>query len=97
MALSLDEAAVRHVAHLARLNMTDDQIARFAGQLSVILDYVDQLNELDTTDVPPTAHPLPVKNVFRDDTVCPSWDSDRALHNAPQCQDDFFRVRTVLE
>ncbi len=97
MATPLDEAAVRHVAHLARLTVTDEEIARLAGQLSSILEYMGQLNEVDTTDVPPTAHPLSVKNVLRDDTVQFSWDPDRALHNAPDRQDDFFRVPKVLD
>lgn len=97
MPTSLDEAAIRHVAHLARLNVTDEEVARFAEQLSSILEYVAQLNELDTTDVLPTAHALPVKDVFRDDTVGPCWEPDRALHNAPQRQDDFFRVPKVLD
>lgn len=97
MASSLDEAAVRHVAHLARLDISDDEVARFADQLSTILEYVEQLGELDTTGVPPTAHPLPVVNVFRDDTARPSWGPDRALDNAPQRHDDFFRVPRVLE
>jgi aspartyl-tRNA(Asn)/glutamyl-tRNA(Gln) amidotransferase subunit C len=97
MADLLDEAAVRHVAHLARLEVSDEEVARFAEQLSTILAYVEQLNELDTTGVPPTAHALPVTNVFRDDTAHPSWGPDRALHNAPRRQDGFFQVPKVLD
>ena len=97
MAEGLDEAALRHVAHLARLELPDHEVARLAEQLSHILQYVDQLNELDTTHVPPTAHAMPLSNVFREDTVRPPWDPGRALHNAPQCQDDFFRVPKVLD
>ncbi len=97
MSAFLDEAAVRHVAQLARLTVTDEEIARFAEQLSSILDYFQQLGDLDTSDVPPTAHPLAVTNVFRDDKVCPCWNSDRALHNAPLQQDGFFRVPKVLD
>ena len=97
MSSALDESAVRHVAHLARLDITDEEVARFAGQLSGILGYVEKLNELDTTDVPPTAHTLPVNNVFRADVVRPSWEVDRALHNAPQCQEGLFRVPKVLD
>ena len=97
MGSSLDQTTVRHVAHLARLRVADDEVARFAEQLSSILTYVGQLNQLDTTDVPPTAHTLPVSNVFRDDTVRACWKPEHALRNAPQSQDGFFRVPKVLE
>lgn len=93
----LDEAAVRHVAHLARLSVTDEEVARFAAQLSSILQYFDQLKEVDTSGVEPTAHPLPVTNVFREDTVLSPWTADAALHNAPQHRDQFFQVPKVLE
>jgi len=93
----LDGATVRHVARLARLSVSDEELARFAEQLSSILDYVAQLNELDTTDVPPAAHPLPVKNVFRADEVREPWDAERALSNAPDRQNGFFKVPKVLE
>jgi len=96
MASSLDESAVRHVAHLARLDLTDEEVIRFAKQLSSILSYMEQLNEPDTTGIGPTAHALQVTNVFRDDTVRPCWEPDRALHNAPQRQENFFRVPKVL-
>jgi len=97
MAEPLDQATVRHVAQLARLRISDEEVARFAEQLSSILTYVEQLNELDTRDVPPTAHPLPVTNVMRDDAVRPCWEPDTALRNAPQSQDGFFRVPKVLD
>ena len=93
----LDEAAVRHVAHLARLKITDEEVARYAGQLSSVLGYMEQLNELDTKDVPPTAHPLPVSNVLRADQIRESLPQGQALHNAPQQQDGFFRVPKVLD
>jgi len=97
MTTSLDEAAVRHVAHLARLKITDAEVAVFATQLSKILDYVAQLNELDTANIPPTAHALAIANVFREDRVRPPWTPDQALHNAPQRDDGFFRVPKVLD
>jgi len=93
----LDESAVRHVAHLARLHITDEEVARYGEQLSHILDYVRQLNELDTKDVPPTAHPHPLTNVLRDDVVRPCWTGDQALANAPQRQESFFSVPKVLD
>ncbi len=91
------ESAVRHVAHLARLAITDVEAKRFTKQLATVLKYMEQLSELDTTDVPPTAHPLPVHSVFRDDVAGPTWDSDRALQNAPQRQGNYFRVPKVLD
>ncbi len=97
MASSLDEAAVRHVARLARLRITDTEAVLFAAQLSKVLEYVEQLNELDTRDVPPTAHPLPVSNVFREDIVRPTWTPEQTLRHAPDCQDGYFRVPKVLD
>ncbi len=96
MASSLDEAEVRHVAHLARLVVSDEEVARFAKQLASILHYFEQLNQVDTSNVEPTAHALPVTNVFRDDVVKPSWPPGRALHNAPEHRDGFFTVPKVL-
>jgi len=93
----IDESAVRHVAHLARLQLSDEEISRFAGQLSVILEYVAQLRSVDTRDVPPTAHPLSVHNVFREDEIVEPWPPELALHNAPAKQNDFFKVPKVLD
>ncbi len=97
MAPVLDEATVRHVAHLARLEITDNEVALFANQLSKVLGYIAQLDELDTKDVPPTAHPLPLSNVFREDNVQPGLESDQALLNAPRRQGAFFHVPKVLD
>lgn len=96
MATKLTEEQVRHVAKLARLNCTDEEIATFTSQLSAILDYVTQLEEVDTTDVEPLAHCLAVQNVFRDDVVKPSLSNDEALANAPQRDGEFFTVPKVL-
>ena len=93
----LDEATVRHVAHLARLTVTDEEVARFSAQLSAVLDYVEQLDQLDTSDVPPTAHPLPVTNVLRADTPHAPLSRDDVLHNAPDHGEGFFRVPKVLD
>jgi aspartyl-tRNA(Asn)/glutamyl-tRNA(Gln) amidotransferase subunit C len=82
MSLSLDD--VRKVAKLARLEMSDADLARMQQQLSAILDYVDQLNALDTDGVEPLAHPLPVQNVFRPDEPAPSQLPDAALPDRPQ-------------
>ncbi len=92
----LDERTVRHVAHLARLKLSDDDLAEARQQLARILAYVDQLNELKTDDVEPTAHPLEITNVFREDSVGESWTADAALSQARQRQNGFFQVPRVL-
>ena len=97
MAGKIDEAQVRHISHLSRLDPSDEEVQLFSRQLSAILKYVDQLNEVDTTDVPPTAHALPVHNVFRDDVPGASLKSEEALANAPQRHGSFFAVPKVLD
>lgn len=90
-------ADVRHVAELARLELTEDEIALFAGQLAAVLDYAAQLQEVDTADVPPTAALLPLRNVMRADEVRPSLPQALALANAPEQSHGYFRVHAVLE
>jgi aspartyl-tRNA(Asn)/glutamyl-tRNA(Gln) amidotransferase subunit C len=94
MSLSLDQ--VRKVARLARLELSEPDLARMQQQLSAILDYVEQLNQLDTTNVEPLAHPLPVQNVFRPDEPAPSLPVDEALQNAPERKGDYFAVPAVF-
>jgi aspartyl-tRNA(Asn)/glutamyl-tRNA(Gln) amidotransferase subunit C len=94
MSLTADE--VRWVAHLARLELSDTELADLTRQLGAILDYVQQLQQVDTTGVEPLAHPLPIQNVFRDDEPRPSLPVDAALANAPQRQGDFYRVPPPL-
>ena len=95
MSLSLDE--VRKVAKLARLELSDADLAAMQVQLSAILDYVAQLNEIDTTGVEELAHPLPIENVFRPDEPAPSLPVDEALQNAPKRIDNYFGVPAVFE
>ncbi len=95
MSLSLDE--VRKVAKLARLELPEDDLVRMQAQLSAILDYVAQLGELDTRDVEPLAHPLPVHTVFRPDEPIPSLPVEAALHNAPKRVGDYFAVPAVFD
>jgi aspartyl-tRNA(Asn)/glutamyl-tRNA(Gln) amidotransferase subunit C len=97
METPLDEAEVRHVGHLARLEITDEEAALFARQLSSVLAHMELLNELDTENVPPTAHALAVSNVFRNDEVRRPWSAERALQNAPEHEDSCFRVPRVLD
>ena len=97
MSRSIDEETVQHVAHLARLELTDHEVRQFTRQLAEILTYVQQLNEADTDNVKPTAHALPVENVSRDDTIETDRRSGDALDGAPDSQDGFFRVPKVLD
>jgi aspartyl-tRNA(Asn)/glutamyl-tRNA(Gln) amidotransferase subunit C len=89
MAISRDE--VLHVAQLARLELTDDEVTRFQEQLSAILDAVSKVSELDLADVPPTSHPLEIANAWADDVPRPCLSPDEAFANAPDRDDDYFR------
>jgi aspartyl-tRNA(Asn)/glutamyl-tRNA(Gln) amidotransferase subunit C len=88
---------VRWIAHLARLELADAELEMMARQLSSILDYVSQLQQVDTTAVEPLAHPLPLQNVFREDEPSPSLSVDEALANAPKRLGDFYAVPAVFE
>jgi aspartyl-tRNA(Asn)/glutamyl-tRNA(Gln) amidotransferase subunit C len=90
MAISRDE--VVHVARLARLALTDEELDRFAGQLDAILEAVGKVSELDLSDVEPTLHPLSLSNVWAEDEPRPSLPVEDALANAPDREDDAFRV-----
>lgn len=93
----LDEETVRHIARLARLEVNDAEVHDYALQLSAILDYVAALNEVNTDDVPSAAHVAPVANVFREDRPAEPWNAERALANAPDRAEQFFRVPKVLD
>ncbi len=90
MAISPEE--VRHVARLARLQLSDEELARFGEQLSAILEAVGKVAELDLVDVEPTAHPLDLVNVWEEDEPRPSLPLEEALANAPDREGSFFRV-----
>jgi aspartyl-tRNA(Asn)/glutamyl-tRNA(Gln) amidotransferase subunit C len=90
MAISRDE--VLHVARLARLALTDEEVERLGGQLSAILEAVGKVSELDLRDVEPTSHPLELLNVWVDDEPRPSLPLEEALTNAPDREGGFFRV-----
>jgi aspartyl-tRNA(Asn)/glutamyl-tRNA(Gln) amidotransferase subunit C len=90
MAITRDE--VLHVARLARLELTDDEVDRFTEQLSAILEAVAKVSELDLSDVEPTAHPLDLVNVWAEDEPLPSLPVDEALANAPDRHGGFFKV-----
>ena len=95
--MSLTPEEVKHIARLARVGLSDDEVARFQVQLSQILDYFERLREVDTEKLPPTAHTLAMHNVMRDDEPQPSFGKEEVLANAPQREDDLFRVRAILE
>lgn len=95
MAITREQAG--HVARLARLAFTDEELDRFATQLSSILDYAEQVSALATEDVPPTSHAIPLRNVFRPDEVGACLPQDKALSIAPEVEQGRFKVPRILE
>jgi aspartyl-tRNA(Asn)/glutamyl-tRNA(Gln) amidotransferase subunit C len=97
--MPIDRATIVHVADLARIALTEDEIDRFTGQLSVVLDAVERLKTVDTSEISPTASTLPLVGVQREDVIQPGLTMDQALANAPKGGRDgeFFRVQEVLE
>jgi aspartyl-tRNA(Asn)/glutamyl-tRNA(Gln) amidotransferase subunit C len=93
----IDAEQVRKVARLARLELTEAEVEEFTGQLGSILEYVEKMNELDTSDVEPLAHCLPISNVFRPDEVRESLGTERTLANAPEREGPFFKVPKILD
>ncbi len=87
---------VEHVALLSRLELTSEEKELFAKQLSKMLEYARRLQDLDTENVPPTAHILPLQNVFRDDHPGEHMPVDKVLANAPESQEYFFKVPKIL-
>ena len=95
MSLTREEAL--HIAHLAHVGIDEAELPKFQEQLSEILDHFAALTALDTEGVPPTSHPLALDSVMRDDEVKESLSVEDVLANAPNAEDDLFRVRAVLE
>ena len=95
--MKLDRATVEHIAALARVGLTDEEIERMRDQLSGILDHINQLQEVDTGDIPPTAQVIQLQNVMRDDEVQPSLPQEFVLLNAPRSEDGYIRVNAVLD
>jgi aspartyl-tRNA(Asn)/glutamyl-tRNA(Gln) amidotransferase subunit C len=93
---SLSRDDVVHVAVLARLALTDAEIDEFTGQLAAVLEHAADVAALDTSGVPPTAHPLPLVNVLRDDVVRPGLDRDEVLAAAPAAESGRFKVPRIL-
>ncbi|MFN3480162.1 MAG: Asp-tRNA(Asn)/Glu-tRNA(Gln) amidotransferase subunit GatC [Thermodesulfovibrionales bacterium] len=88
---------IGHVALLARLALTGEEEKRFGDQLNTILDYIGKLNELDTSEIPPTSHVLEIQNVMREDIASPSLSKEKALSNAPDKTEDFYRVPKIID
>jgi aspartyl-tRNA(Asn)/glutamyl-tRNA(Gln) amidotransferase subunit C len=95
--MKLSRQEVLHIALLARLGLTDEEVDRLSEQLSNILENFEALQEVDTTDVPPTAQSIALQNVVSKDEVAPSLPPGQVLANAPQKEGDFFKVKAVLE
>jgi aspartyl-tRNA(Asn)/glutamyl-tRNA(Gln) amidotransferase subunit C len=97
MSPRINREEVEHVARLARLALSEEEKARMGEELSSILAYIDQLRELDTSDVEPTSHAIPMVNVMREDEVRPSYPVDAMLQNAPEREGDLVRVPKIIE
>jgi len=90
--MAIDRDQLLHVAHLARLELRDDELERLGAQLNDILEAVSKVSELDLSDVPPTAHPLEIANAWGEDVPRPSLTLDEVFANSPDRDDDHFRV-----
>ncbi|MGI9174362.1 MAG: Asp-tRNA(Asn)/Glu-tRNA(Gln) amidotransferase subunit GatC [Rhodothermales bacterium] len=95
MAISIED--VRYIAELARLRFSEDEEKRLAREMGAVLEYMEKLDELDTTGVPPMAHVFDLHNVFRDDEVASRISREEALQNAPDADGTYFRVPKVIE
>lgn len=96
MPARITAADVAHVAQLARLRLSEDELGLYTSQLAAVLDHAADVEALDLDQVEPTAHPLPLVNVWRDDVVQPGLDRAEVLAQAPEVEDDRFRVPRIL-
>ena len=95
--MKLNRKDVEHVALLSRLDLSENELDKFTGQLDAILEYIDVLNQVDTSAVEPMAHVLDIRNVMRPDVVQPSLSQEAALQNAPEPESGFFKVPKIVE
>lgn len=95
--MKLDYQEVKHLALLVRLGLSEDELERFSYQLSKLLENFEMLQQVDTTDILPTAHSIALENVMREDEPIPSLPLEEVLANAPSQEEDHFKVRAVLE
>ncbi len=95
--MAIDKQTVKYVAHLARIELRENELDKLSRQLHDILDFIDKLKKVDVKDINPTSHILPINNVLREDVPQESLPSKRALINAPERQASFFVVPKVIE
>lgn len=95
--MSLTRDQVAYIAELAKLDLTDEEVTRYTGQLSAVLDYANELQKIDTDNIPPTASVLPISTVMREDVVAPSLPREKVTANAPDAIEGQFRVDAVLD
>lgn len=95
--MKISREEIEHIASLARLYLSEEEKELFGSQLGSILDYMEKLNELDTRDIEPTSHVLPISNVMRDDMPGHSISGEDALRNAPGRTEKFYRVPKIIE
>jgi len=95
--MKLNRKDVEHVALLSRLELSEQDLDKYTGQLDAILEYIDVLNQVDTSGVEPMAHVLDIRNVMRPDVVQPSLSREAALMNAPEPENGFFKVPKIVE
>lgn len=95
--MKLSHEEVRHIAELAKLGITDEEVEQFSEQLSAILEYAGMINRLDTDAILPTAQVVEMRNVMRDDEPRPSFPAEEILANAPHREGDRFQVHAILE
>ncbi len=95
--MKLNHEQVRHIAWLARLGLSDDEVEKFSFQLSNILENFEILKRVDTTNVSPLTHIIPLQNVFREDNATESYSQAEVLSNAPRKEENCFKVQAILE
>ncbi|MDR8019897.1 Asp-tRNA(Asn)/Glu-tRNA(Gln) amidotransferase subunit GatC [Nesterenkonia aerolata] len=93
----ISRADVEHLAKLAHLSLTEEELDRMASELAVIVDSVKKVSEAVSEDVPATSHPLPLTNVLRDDVIGHTFTAQQSLHNAPDSEDGRFKVPAILD
>lgn len=94
--MKISRQEVEHVAMLARLELSEEEVATYTEQLNSILDYAAMLDQLNTDGIAPTAYAVPLHNVIREDQVLPSFDREKVLANAPVAEDGFFKVPRIV-
>lgn len=95
--MRIDRETVHHIARLAHVDLTDQEVDDFSSELSSIVDHIANLQKIDTGDVSPSAHALQAEGTVRDDVVEPSWPAEMTLANAPRRWDGFFEVQAIFD